>query len=117
MVSLPQSELATINDLKFQGAFRLKNSNSGLFSVDYAVGTLAYNPTQHSLFIAGHAQQSSIAEYAIIDSGMQLLAAELPTTDFPLQESPNLLMEVDNCQGLYRITGMLVVERQKLVRR
>ena len=57
--------LLTIEELQYEGAFRLSSDTFGASSTNYAVGTLAYNPENHSLFIAGHATGYSIAEFTI----------------------------------------------------
>jgi hypothetical protein len=103
--------LASIDNLQFQGAFRLKNGEFGVSDINYAIGTLAYNPDRHSLFIVGHAHQNAVAEYAIIDTGTQSLVADLPETGVPLQNFVKVLDAVFNPEALDRITGMMVVDR------
>lgn len=99
--------LADIDDFEFAGAFRFTNGTFGASDVNYAVGTLAYNPDNHSLFIAGHAQQNAIAEYPIVTPGMQANVADLPETGAPLQDFVAVLESVPNPEAIDRITGML----------
>jgi hypothetical protein len=101
---------ASIQDITYNGAFRLKNGQFGISSVDYAVGTLAYNPGRHSLFVVGHAQQNAIAEFPIVSAGKQTNVQDLPETPKPLQNFIDLLAKVDNPEGLDRITGMIVID-------
>jgi hypothetical protein len=101
---------ANIDDLKYLGAFRLKNEPYGISSVDYAVGTLAYNPNRHSLFIVGHAQHNAVAEYPIVPAGTQTNVQDLPETPKPLQNFVDLLKKVNNPEELDRITGMMVID-------
>ena len=61
----------TVEDLEYAGAFRFTNGDFGVSNVNYAIGTLAYNPENHSLFIVGHDHQCAIAEYPIARAGMQ----------------------------------------------
>ncbi len=58
---LPDEQLA-INDLEYRGAFRLSSDTFGDSDVNYAVGTLTFNPVNDSLFIAGHAQRNAVAD-------------------------------------------------------
>jgi len=108
-------ELITIDDLEFSGAFRFTNGDFGVSSVNYAIGTLAYNPENHSLFIAGHDQQAAIAEYPIVAAGQQTVVADLPETGEPLQPFVSLLDTGGNPESLDRITGMLWVDGALIV--
>lgn len=107
--------LFAMSELTYAGAFRLKNGTFGTSSTNYAVGTLAYNPANHSLFIAGHAQQNAIAEYPIVPSGMQITVSELPETGNPLQDFVYPLGVEGNPEGLNKITGMLWAEGSLIV--
>jgi hypothetical protein len=103
--------LLQINQLEYQGAFRLPGGSYGgddtRYSVNYAVGTLAYNPKNHSLFIAGHAQASRVAEFSIPIPGMQTEVSDLPVSGGPLQNFTTVF-PANNDQGINRITGMMV---------
>jgi hypothetical protein len=99
--------LATMDDLAYAGAFRFTNGEFGVSDVNYAVGTLAYNPQNHSLFVVGHAHQSAVAEYPIVEAGLQTVVADLPLTGEPLQPFTALLDTGGNPESLDRITGML----------
>lgn len=52
-------------DLVYQGAFRLPGGRFGGSSFDYGGSALAYNPSNDSLFIVGHAWQQMVAEISI----------------------------------------------------
>lgn len=113
----PPAGLATIDDLTYLGAFRLSTADHGVSSTNYAVGTLGYNPANHSLFIAGHAHHNALAEFAIPAPGQADSVDQLPVVEAPLQvfapvldESPN-----GNPEGIDRITGLLWVDGQLLV--
>lgn len=104
--------------LTFTGAFRLTNGrfvgpnevddgNPDSYTVNYAVGTLAYNPENHSLFIVGFSQQDPIAEYPIVDSSMESEIANLSETGEPLQGFTTIFDLDGNPEGINRITGML----------
>jgi hypothetical protein len=101
---------ASIDDLQYQGAFRLTNGAFGSSDVNYAVGVLAFDPERYSLFIVGHAQQNAIAEFPIVQPGKQSQVQDLPETGPPLQDFVDLLAKVDNPDQLDRITGMLIVD-------
>ncbi len=104
-----------MEDLTFTGAFRFTNGDFGVSNVNYAIGALAYNPENHSLFIVGHDHQCAVAEYPIVDSSMQTVVADLPETGEPLQPFVSLLETVDNPESLDRITGMLWVDGALIV--
>ncbi len=110
--------LFQINQLEYLGAFRLDSGRFGgdntTYTVNYAVGTLAYNPKNHSLFVVGHAQASLVAEFPIPTPGKQTLVSLLPKSDPPLQNFTSLLPE-SNDQGINRITGMLYYNNALIV--
>ncbi|NOY91939.1 MAG: hypothetical protein GXP55_12150 [Deltaproteobacteria bacterium] len=106
-----------IEDLVYSGAFRLKNGDFGSSSINYAVGALAFNAANHSLFIVGHAQRTDVAEYPVPTPGMQDAVVDLPVSDPPLQPFVDLLGQAPdgNTDSLDRITGMLVVDGALIV--
>jgi hypothetical protein len=57
--------LLSINDLVYEGAFRLPDDEFGPSSLNYSQGPLAYNPANHSIFIVGHGNEQAIAEFSI----------------------------------------------------
>ena len=118
----PVGDLLTIDDLRYAGAFRLPSGDFGDSNVDYAVGTLAYNPVRHSLFVAGHAHHNAIAEFAIpsaLGSGDSL--GDLPIADTPLQPFVSILEagpngnpdQVDRITGLHTEDGQLLVNTNR----
>jgi hypothetical protein len=109
--------LLAIGDLKYAGAFRLPSDEFGDSSADYAVGTLGYNPRHHSLYIAGHAQQTAIAEFAIPELGHATDVRSLPVVENPLQPFRNLLDAAPsgNPDGIDRITGILWIDGELIV--
>ncbi len=109
--------LLAIEDLQYEGAFRLSSATFGSSSTNYVVGSLAYNPENHSLFIAGHATQGSVAEFAIPVPGMSTTVSELPVVDAPIQPFVALLdaNPNGNPEGIDRITGMLWLNGQLIV--
>ncbi len=99
-----------IGDFAYEGAFRFSAAEFGESSVNYAVGTLGYNPDRHSLFIAGHAQHAMLAEFAIPDTlGTGDDVAALPVVEEPLQGFRPLLerAQTGNPDAIDRVTGML----------
>jgi len=113
----PAVERMVIDDLEFTGAFRLKNGDFGISSINYAVGALAYNPDNASLFIVGHPDRSAVAEYPIPDAGMQDAVSDLPESEDPLQSFTEVLTATPdgNPDSLDRITGMLVLDGALIV--
>ncbi len=117
IVPPPATPLMAIEGLAFTGAFRLKNGDFGVSNINYAVGALAYNPANSSLFIVGHANQSAVAEYPIPEPGMQAAVADLPESADPLQVFVDVLAVTSdgNPDSLDRITGMMVVDGALIV--
>ncbi|MBW2527627.1 MAG: hypothetical protein JRI23_25825, partial [Deltaproteobacteria bacterium] len=91
------------------------NGTFGVSDVNYAVGVLAYNPDNDSLFIVGHSHQTAVAEYPIVTPGMQTTVADLPETGDPLQPFTDLLSTGGNPEAIDRITGMLWVDGALIV--
>jgi len=127
-VEIPSCDRMTINDLKYHGAFRLKpgpnpdgscdSSAATHCSINYAVGTLAYNAVRHSLFVVGHAQANYIAEYSlqgIVPSKTVFQVSQLPVTDNPIQPFTGVLQAADNPEGHNKITGLMCYEDELIV--
>lgn len=68
--------------LVYQGAFRVSDSGSGAASLEYAMGTLGYNPANNSLFITGHDQYQRTAEISIPELVNSTSASALRTASF-----------------------------------
>ena len=67
-----------LTDLEYRGAFRLSSSTFGSSSTNYCLGALAYHAANHSLFIAGHSTQKSVAEFAIPTPSTSSVLTSLP---------------------------------------
>jgi len=96
-------------DISYQGAFRA--NAGGESDSNYAVGTLGYNPNQNSLFMAGHGQQTAIAEFKIPNT--LSLSSNVQDTEEAevLQSYVNLLDDHTSDT----ITGMLAYNDKLLV--
>lgn len=114
-LSSQDAELIAIEDLTYSGAFRLKNGNFGVSSINYAVGAMAYNSHNRSLFIAGNANRAAIAEYPIVEPQIRDNVAALPETGKPLQPFVKVLNVAGNPEGINRITGMLWLDGALIV--
>ena len=116
-VGLPTERL-TIDDLDYRGAFRLSSDTFGVSNTNYAVGTLGYNPVNHSLFIAGHAQHNAVAEFAIPPTlGTGDAVGDLPVVESPLQPFVAFLdnAPTGNPDGIDRIDGLFVDDDNLIV--
>ena len=113
----PSSGLLAIEDLQYQGAFQLSSATFGSSSTNYALGRLAYNPAKHSLFLAGHAVQKSVAEFAIPVPGLGTVVSELPKVDSPIQPFVSILgtSPNGNPESLDRVSGMLWLDGQLII--
>jgi hypothetical protein len=100
-------------DINFEGAFRVVTK--GESNSNYAVGTLAYNPYNDSIFMAGHSHHNAIAEFAIPETlsfaerAKDIVAAET------LQSYVKVLDKKQVGKQTTRITGMLVYQQALLI--
>ena len=100
--------ITSIHDvISYSGSFRLSSDGFGASSVNYAVGTLAYNSDRHSLFIVGATRESAIAEFPIPDASLSEDLSELPVVE-PIQDFVLFLDQLYTTDGINRITGMYV---------
>jgi len=60
--SLP---LFQIQDLDYQGAFRIPSGQFGASNSDYSTGSIAYNDNNGSLFLSGHRVFGTVGEFSI----------------------------------------------------
>ncbi len=115
------SGLLSIGDLEYLGAFRVSSDDFGVSNSNYAVGTLGFNPKNHSLFLAGHAQHNAVAEFPIPTPGLSEETASLPLAETPLQPFTAVLDagphgnpdEIDRITGLYWMDGSLIVNAER----
>jgi len=103
--SLP---LFDIQDLTYKGAFRISAETFGISSMNYAQGPIAYNKTDHSIYIVGHSHQQAIAEFEIPELVISDQLSDLNIVDTPLQTFTEVLNRPNNgnSQNLDRIGGM-----------
>jgi len=101
--------LFTLDRLQYLGAFGIP--------VDYSPGTIGFNPKNHSLFIAGHAQQASVGEYAIPELLDRDDVHDLNWSEQALQACVDMVARPPegNPEGANRIDGLLVFDGQLLV--
>ena len=112
----------SINDFQYIGAFRLHDV--GEPGSNFAVGVMAFHPDRKSIFIVGHAQYQTIAEFPVVDisllsSSTNIPVAELPSTKNPLQSFAPVFdlakggsSNTYNPDGLNTITGLLYLLNQ-----
>ncbi len=100
-----------LENLQYQGAFRLKASDFGESSINYAQGPLAYNPANASLFIVGHSHHQAVAEFKIPQIRQTDEMANLSIVEKPLQPFSRILNRATggNLQKLDRIGGMAII--------
>lgn len=109
--------LFAIENLNFQGAFRLSPDSFGESDLNYSQGPIAYNAENHSLFIVGHAHHQAIAEFAIPELVNSDRIEDLNRVDQPLQFFSTALdrtpdgnpQDINRIGGLYLYQGKLIV--------
>lgn len=101
--------LFQVDDLQYLGAFGIP--------ADYTDGTIGYHAARNSLFIAGHAQQNSVGEFAIPELLDRADVHELNWSETPLQDFQDMVERPPegNPEGHNRIDGLLVVDGQLIV--
>ncbi|MCA9672217.1 MAG: hypothetical protein KC503_41770 [Myxococcales bacterium] len=102
----------TLSDFKYIGGFRLPAADFGVSSLNYSQGPIAYNTTNHSLFIVGHAHQQAIAEFAIPTVVNATTVKSLAMAASPLQVFTQVLGRAagGNPQSIDRVGGMFAVQ-------
>lgn len=102
--SLPR---LTIDQLEYQGGFRIPNATYGTSTSSYSYGAIGLNPEKKTLYVAGHEYHGAIAEFnmpAIVNSTK---LADLKIASAPVQGFSNVLSKsnIDWGNGL-RINGI-----------
>ncbi len=111
-INLPLGLQATL-DIEYLGAFRV--TASGQSNSNYAVGSLGFNPDNHSIYMVGHDHHNAIAEFEIpSELSFETQARNIPTAPV-LQKYYKVLgrKEVGNTNT--RITGILYHNQNLLV--
>ena len=108
--------LFDIEGLKYVGAFRIPAEDQGSSDMNYSEGPIAYNATNHSLFMVGHSHDQEIAEFRIPELNNSSELAELKMAE-NLQPFATHLNQTTsgNPQGLDRIGGMIKVDDQLII--
>lgn len=104
-----------IQDLTYEGAFRIPARDYGNSDINYSEGPIAYNTDNHSLFVVGHAHQQAIGEFAIPELVRSEVLADLNFSPDALQPFRSFLGATPdgNPEGIDRIGGMLYVTARK----
>lgn len=107
----------SLEQLEYQGAFKLKRGTYGASRVGYANGKIAIDEHKNTLYFAGHAHHKSIAEFSIPATSMSTNLADIPETHPPIQAFTTFLNEVTNptSEKLDTITGIEVFGDQLIV--
>ena len=113
-VPLPEGVIE-VAQLQYRGAFRLSDDDFGASSANAAIGAMAYNPDNHSIFIAGHSRDRAVAEFAIPEVLDRPTLEELNLVSTPLQEFVSFLGSVSNPDQIDRVTGMFYLDGKLIV--
>ncbi len=114
----PSNKLFAIEALKYQGAFRLSSNDIGESSVNYATGTLAYNPDHKSIYIAGHNHHNAIAEFTVPELSKATDVKQLPEVAEARQGFKKILSQGtpsganDKITGLYYKDNTLIINSE-----
>jgi hypothetical protein len=101
-----------IEDMVYEGAFRVPSSKYGVSEMNFSEGPIAYNPENHSVFLVGHAHQQAVAEFRIPELSESTVLADLAMAEAPIQPFVAVLDKATdgNPQKLDRIGGLHVFE-------
>ncbi|WP_157972857.1 T9SS type A sorting domain-containing protein [Aureibaculum luteum] len=115
--SLP---LFSMDNLDYQGAFRIDAGTYGASNMNFAQGPLAYNSENNSIFIVGHSHHQAIAEFKIPSLVNSTVIADLNTVEQPIQIFKQFLNATPdgNPEGIDRIGGLYPIlynGKQKLI--
>lgn len=108
--------LIQIQDLVYQGAFRIPGQTYGASSANYMPGPIAYNPANNSLFVTGFDLDGAIAEFGIPplstsnDASQLNPAPNLQNFRAILNATPD-----NNPQGIDEISGMEIIGNRLIV--
>ncbi len=105
-----------IEDFEYIGAFRIPADDFGSSSANYSRAILAYNPDSHSLFLSGHEEQNSIAEFYIPELVNSENINDLNFSPAPKQSFVNVLDKkpINYDIGL-RVSGMLYLDGKLII--
>lgn len=118
LAKLPNPRLISFSDFQYKGAFRLPVAQFGDSNVSYAEGHIAYNSSNHSLFIVGHSHQQAIAEFSIPELRVSSNIDELNIAPAPIQNFNQVLGRapfrvegqiIDTIGGILHYNGKLIV--------
>ncbi len=107
--SLPRLSL---DDLHYEGAFRLPADTFGASSLNYSQGPIAYNAAAHSLYIVGHSHDQAIAEFALPPLVNSAIITDLNMATAPLQPFSTVIdrAATGNPQAIDRIGGLAYID-------
>lgn len=114
LMTLP---LISINALEYVGGFRIKSGSYGESRTGASSGQIAYNPDAHSLFLSGHTNENSIAEFEIPELVNSTVVSEFNMTPAPKQPFIRVLdrLSTENTQHLNKVGGMAYIKGELLV--
>lgn len=106
----------TIDQLDYQGAFRIPNGTFGSSTVSYSYGAIGFNPDRHSIFIAGHERQGAVAEFTIPQLVKSTTITDLKMAGAPVQGFSNVVNKaaIDQGQGIV-INGLFYSNNKLMV--
>ncbi len=111
--------LLTLDNISYQGAFRLPSGNfwvGDYANASFSYGAIWFNADNNSLFVAGHEYGKSIAEFSIPELVNSTDITALNTAEAPLQNFTNVLDKaVHKVNGQSRINGIYAENGHLLV--
>lgn len=111
------SELLSISDLVYQGAFRIPASSNGVSSMNYSHGPIAYDAGSHSIFLVGHTRQQAVAEYLVpgISANTDVTGLKMAQPSIQVFSSVLGRMSDGNPESLNRLGGLARYDDQLLI--
>lgn len=114
-LSAPELPLMTIDQLEYVGGFRVSDGTFGNSSANNSAGPIAYNPNNHSLFLAGHESDKSIAEFAIPAIVNSETVTDLNISGSPIQNFTEVLRQASISFGINIVVSGMIQVNNKLI--
>ncbi|MFW5872536.1 MAG: hypothetical protein ACOCVN_00970 [bacterium] len=105
-VNTDELPLLTIDDFEYRGGFRISAVDYGDSSASYAQGPIEYNPDNHSIFIVGHSNHQTIAEFPVPEIINSVDFNDFSIADDPIQPFKKVIPRIKYKEKINRISGM-----------
>jgi len=109
---LADLHLLSIDEVQFEGAFRISASDNGNSDMNYSQGPFFYRADKNSILIVGHNYQQAIAEYSVPALVKSETLSNLNMAQNPVQAFSSVLSKggLTDQQEIETIGGMAIID-------